>query len=306
MCMLCVVPPNAIPDRKKLENSALNNPHGYGFAIVVPEENRIICERTMDADESINRFLELRAVYKSGYAMWHARYATSGEHTVDNCHPFELPDEAHPCTTYIGHNGILDVIEPKGEKRSDTRIFVEDVLPAMGGIKALKNDQLWNLINEFTRGSKVCVLTVHPESEYQMYLFHEDAGKADEDGVWWSNNSCELSYGYYGRWDDSYITKAAHDYYDPKYDMYACEMCATEVHMDLVEDDICPTCQCCFMCTFYKDACVCYKPTRHEIDRMVVARTKDKKPSELTIDEQVAHERFYSNEPTTSEGGWIF
>ena len=66
MCMLCVIPPNVIPSREKLENSALNNPHGFGFAIVVPSENRIHSERTMNADTSINRFLEMRAKYPEG------------------------------------------------------------------------------------------------------------------------------------------------------------------------------------------------------------------------------------------------
>ena len=33
MCMLCVIPEGLIPDREKLENSALNNPHGFGYAI---------------------------------------------------------------------------------------------------------------------------------------------------------------------------------------------------------------------------------------------------------------------------------
>ena len=90
MCMLCVVPPNVIPSRDKLMASALNNPHGFGFAIVVPNEKRIIVERTMDPDESINRFLKLRKKHKDGYAMWHARYATHGSKTVDNCHPFKV------------------------------------------------------------------------------------------------------------------------------------------------------------------------------------------------------------------------
>jgi hypothetical protein len=57
MCMLCVIPPNVIPSRDKLEASALNNPHGFGFAIIIPSENRIHSERTMNADTSINRFL---------------------------------------------------------------------------------------------------------------------------------------------------------------------------------------------------------------------------------------------------------
>lgn len=298
MCMLCVIPPNTIPERSKLENSALNNPHGYGFAIVVPEENRIICERTMDADESINRFLKLRAEYQTGYAMWHARYATSGERTVDNCHPFLLPDTQYPNTTYVGHNGVLDVIEPKHEKRSDTRIFVEDLLPAIGGVKALDNDQVWNLLNEFTRGSKVCVLTVHPLAEYQMYLFHEDAGNTDEAGVWWSNKSCELSYGY--SWQDSYK-----DYYtgshtlsdsktskDSEYDYYnsfLCDTCDMLISFDEAIDDTCPTCHTCLMCLMTESSCVCYKPNKK----------KDK-----AVSKEEAQESKLIRSYHTPEGGW--
>ena len=60
MCMLCVIPPNVIPSLEKLENSALNNPDGFGFAIVIPNEKRIHAERTMNADTSISRFMEMR------------------------------------------------------------------------------------------------------------------------------------------------------------------------------------------------------------------------------------------------------
>ena len=270
MCMLCVIPPNTIPKRSKLENSALNNPHGYGFAIVVPEENRIICERTMNADESINRFLELRQKHMKGYAIWHARYATSGELTVDNCHPFVLPDKAHPNTTYVAHNGVLDVIEPHGDKRSDTRIFVEDLLPEIGGVKALDNDQVWNLLDEFTRGSKVAVLTVHPEAQYEMYLFHEQAGKKDDDGVWWSNSSCELSYDYYYTPSHTLGKVPSTSTIDDRYDYYTCTVCSIDTHMDLVEDDFCPTCECCFMCQSWRDQCMCYRPSDkkyHAVDR---------------------------------------
>ena len=106
MCMLCVAAPGLVPDREKLENSALNNPHGFGWAIAIPSENRILQERTMNADDSINRFLEMRSYYPEGYAMWHARYATHGSKTVENCHPFAVGNDER---TYLAHNGILDI-----------------------------------------------------------------------------------------------------------------------------------------------------------------------------------------------------
>jgi predicted glutamine amidotransferase len=279
MCMLCVIPPNTIPSREKLENSALNNPHGFGFAIVVPDENRIIVERTMDADESINRFLQLRTQYMTGYAIWHARIATSGNVDVSNCHPFLVPDKDYPLATYVAHNGMLDVHEEVGEPRSDTRIFAEDLLPAIGGVTALDNIQVFNLIDEFTRGSKVAILTVHPKAEYQLYMFHENAGHWDKDtGVWWSNNSCELAsyakYKGYADYDYAYTLGTEKDdkydteylqwlkQTDPTYNMVVCQGCWHEFDWTDSSDDRCPKCRYCLMCDGSEHNCMCYRPKK--------------------------------------------
>lgn len=284
MCMLCVIPPNTIPSREKLENSALNNPHGFGFAIVVPDEGRIIVERTMSADESINRFLELRTKYMEGYAVWHARIATSGNVDITNCHPFVVPDEQYPNMTYVAHNGMLDVHEEVGEPRSDTRIFAEDLIPAIGGITALDNVQVFNLIDEFTRGSKVAILTIHPDAEYQLYMFHENAGHWDkETGVWWSNNSCELtSYSRYNAnayydYDYAYTGSTAKDEKydkeylqwlkktDPTYNMVVCQGCWHEFDWTDVPDDRCPKCKFCLMCDGSEQSCLCYRAKTEKI-----------------------------------------
>lgn len=256
MCMLCVIPPNVIPSREKLENSALNNPHGFGFAIVIPSENRIHSERTMNADTSINRFLEMRAKYPEGYAMWHARLATHGSMTVDNCHPFKVGGDDR---TYLAHNGILPIVEPQGDLRSDTRIFAEDLLPAIGGITALDNDQVFNLMEDFTSGSKVCILTVDPDAKHQCYLIHENKGKVDASGVWWSNDSCYLS-SYTTSWRSTKPLTSLFSKDDE--DLYAeCQVC----DLVLLEEpekgvpDYCPTCGCCWDCAVYMTDCLCYQ-----------------------------------------------
>jgi len=267
MCMLCVIPPNVIPSREKLENSALNNPHGFGFAIVVPEEDRIIVERTMNADDSINRFLELRAQYMTGHATWHARLATHGSQTVENCHPFQVG--VGNTKTYLAHNGILPVLED-GTDRSDTRIFAEDVLPAMGGVTALDNEQIYNMIEDFTSGSKVVVLTVDPAAQHEAYLFHDNKGNVDEDGVWWSNDSCYLDYGYgskykfkrnYNWWDDEYdMTRPA--VLGPKYepaDVEQCFNCNALLDASIAEEDMsCYFCGACLDCLSEQLNCLCY------------------------------------------------
>lgn len=303
MCMLCVIPPHTIPSRDKLENSALNNPHGFGFAIAVPEENRIIVERTMSADESINRFLETRAKYQTGYAIWHARIATSGAIDITNCHPFELPDEQYPNTTYVAHNGMLDVVQEKDDTRSDTRIFVEDLLPAIGGVEALDNAQIFNMIDAYTEGSKVAILTVHPHTQYEFYLFHEKAGKFDDTGVWWSNNSCELNtytyasspYSYHGydyEYDKMYgkYVKETDNTYDKEYDLITCSGCWNKFDWHELEKEKCPKCKICFMCDQNEVGCMCYVP-----DAKYYATTRhDKETGKWVVD----------THKYQAEGGW--
>jgi hypothetical protein len=260
MCMLCVIPPNVIPSRDKLENSALNNPHGFGFAIVIPRENRIHVERTMNADTSINRFIEMRGKYPEGYAMWHARFATHGSTTVDNCHPFKVGKDER---TYLAHNGILPIVEPQGDTRSDTRIFAEDLLPAIGGVASLDNPQVSNLIEDFTTGSKVCVLTVHPDAKYQCYLFHKEKGWEDDSGVWWSNTSCDLPKPYeYTGMGKYYSSKSFVSKIEPVF--YECKVCDLTVDEDQLwesqlGDDYCPQCGSCYDCYTYMSDCLCYK-----------------------------------------------
>ena len=265
MCMLCVVPPGVIPSREKLENSALNNPHGFGFAIVVPEENRIIRERTMNADESVNRFLELRSQYMNGYAMWHARYATHGSRTVLNCHPFVVGEDER---TYLAHNGVLDITIPPKDDRSDTRVFAEDLLPAIGGVSALDNDHVWRMLEDYTAGSKVAILTVDPKAQHQLYLLNENAGKEDETGVWWSNDSCYLDYGYadprkskssnYSTW----VTNKDYDLFDKDEDGYVveCPDCLAMMDdKDMASNDYrCLYCMYCFDCEIEYGHCMCY------------------------------------------------
>ena len=260
MCMLCVIPPNVIPSREKLENSALNNPHGFGFAIVIPNEKRIHAERTMNADTSINRFIEMRAKYPEGYAMWHARFATHGSTSVENCHPFRVGGDRK---TYLAHNGVLPVLEDKTD-RSDTRIFAEDIIPAMGGVSALDNQQLWNMLEDFTNGSKICVLTVDPVAEHQMYLLHAEKGAYDESGVWWSNDSCFLDYNIGGyKWKSS-GQSFSYLHADQTDGWLECDVCETFIDTTTakakgISTDFCGTCGSCYMCYNLLTDCLCYQ-----------------------------------------------
>jgi len=268
MCMLCVIPPNVLPSRDKLTYSAINNPDGFGFAIVVSSEQRIIVEHTLNPDDAINRFLDLRAKYPNDYALWHARYATHGSVNLDNCHPFYVVDDK----TVLAHNGVLPIDIPAGDTRSDTRIFTEDILAKMGGVVALDNPHMYNMIEEYTSGSKLCVLTVDPRAEYQMYLLHSDKGSEDESKVWWSNTSCNADYGY-NRWTatqsyGSFYPPYTHTAYAEESEgLYPCTSCHAFIDEDRLNNEaICPMCLTCQWCDMFSDNCLCYKPTKSVAD----------------------------------------
>lgn len=260
MCMLCVVPPNVIPSRDKLENSALNNPHGFGYAIAIPKEKRIHTFRSMNADECINKFVDDRGKYLEGYAIWHARYATHGSNTLDNCHPFMVGKDKD---SYLAHNGIINVVETRQkDERSDTRIFAEELLPSIGGVKSLDNPQVWNMLEDFTTGSKVAILTVNPEASHQLYLLHEEKGMTDASGVWWSNNSCYLESWYaksYKLSNGVVVTSESGD--DTEW--LECQVCENvQEYWESLKtgtDSFCSTCGSCFMCSVYKTNCLCFQ-----------------------------------------------
>jgi glutamine amidotransferase len=271
--MLCVIPPNTFPSRSKLENSALNNPHGFGYAIAVPSEFRIHTFRTMNPDECINRFFEDREKYRDGYAIWHARFATHGSMTLDNCHPFMVGEDEG---TYLAHNGILSVIENPKDTRSDTRIFAEDLLPTIGGVESLDNPQVWNMLEDFTTGSKVAILTVNPIARHQLYLLHESKGLEDSDKVWWSNDSCFLSYGYgygnygYGGCSDydfvgsERVVSGAVGMVEEEEDYLYCHVCGeVSDYWNMLragKESYCWKCLSCYDCNQKPDACLCYIP----------------------------------------------
>ena len=129
MCLLVVCQPNSTPKREELQAGACRNPHGFGFAIVA--NDKIISWRSMSAKKTINKFLQLRSQYPDGYAMWHARLATHGVKNESNCHPFVVGNDER---VYLAHNGVLDITIHANDRRSDTRVFAEDILPSMGEI----------------------------------------------------------------------------------------------------------------------------------------------------------------------------
>lgn len=272
MCILVVCEPDSTPSKSDLTAGACANPHGYGFAIHAGD--RIISERSMSAKKSIARFLELREQYPSGYAMWHARYATHGVKNEQNCHPFAVGGDER---TYLAHNGVLDITIHKSDKRSDTRVFAEDTLPRIGGVSALDDDNVWIMVESWARGSKIAILTCDPTAKHPMYLINDKSGTWDNDGIWWSNQShkpiAPLTSKPFYAYTKPHVPSATDLDWERDYDYTTwvgetetedsevCPYCETIV--DLHENPYyCVMCQSCFDCGVTIAECLCYVPNK--------------------------------------------
>ena len=273
MCLLVVCKPGAIPKREELTEGACANPHGYGFAMII--DGKIFRYRTMSARKAVSKFIHMRQQYPQGYAIWHARYATHGVRNEDNCHPFQVGDDVD---TVLAHNGVLDTFIGKDDKRSDTRIFAEDTLPKLGGVRARADENLYRIIEGWASGSKIAVLTANPDAQYQLYLINERLGTWDDNGVWWSNSSYKRStYSYktyYSATPTATTSPTKSADYDLEQEYYnelllqadeetlsidQCPSCEALVDIDR-SAEYCQYCYTCMSCWSSWQDCMCYTP----------------------------------------------
>lgn len=277
MCLLCVFEPNVTPTRQQLMNAARQNPHGYGYAFLT--EDRILTGRGMDADEVIDRFLRIREGFPNTYAMFHARYTTHGSTNKSNCHPFRVGGDPN---IVLGHNGILPVDVPKGDDRSDTRLFAEDILPEF--IEWLDDPDGFDQLEDWAGGSKLAIFSLDPRLKHGVYIVNEQLGHWDN-GAWWSNHSYKgysfssPSSSYYRShykkwWDDEDDTPAEScgsemTLWWKRQSDQSCIYCGSSLGDDEWEYGFCDNCKSCLECAQDIIDCEClrtadFKPRQYK------------------------------------------
>lgn len=233
MCMLTVFPMPGLLDEKTIErlsNGAQTNDDGHGWAVVVGSQ--ILTGKSMDATLAIEGFA--RAYSRAtGPALFHSRWATHGETTVANTHPFPVRKIRD---TYVAHNGIMPAEShpEKWDTRSDTRIFADDILPQR--FRHLDSQTTRDRLDKWLGGNKIAILTTNRKYDRQLYVFGLERGYF-EDGVWFSNDDYE---GKTYRWLSG-LRDTGHEWIDDE-----CNFCARKSINEWGYCEVCTTCQDCF------------------------------------------------------------
>jgi hypothetical protein len=161
-------------DAKKLWE---RNPDGGGFAFI--EKGEILTYKSMQFEQLWRSFEQARSAYPNREFVVHMRIATQGTIDIDNVHPFKISDDI-----VMAHNGHFSGMRETLDIRSDTRIFVEEVLRNLP-YNFLDNEWLMDVIDDYANyGNKLLFLNADPRLEQQVYRI--GAGVSYK-GMWLSN-----------------------------------------------------------------------------------------------------------------------
>lgn len=253
MCMLSYFPAGIVPETPDaLANGVDLNPDGHGYAIVAG--SRLIVRHSMAGTALLDRFMEERAQHPSGPALFHSRISTAGTIDLPNCHPFRIGRDKR---TVVAHNGVLpESVQPvKGDRRSDTRIAAQRVLPTKFGHLGYAPNRR-SLEKWVGSWNKLAIVTTNPMYGDSGYLINERSGVWAEDGAWHSN------YDYLGGYTYSIGKHTAGAWSD---DDLRCDFCGDLGRID-VDLGYCTTCGTCIDCGEFESDCQCFMPDKYRTE----------------------------------------
>lgn len=176
MCVIVVQPKGKYLDKDTAVAAWGKNPDGGGYAYV-DDNGNMVTFKSMEFNSFWSSFEQARSTNRDKNFLVHFRIATHGTVDLDNVHPFALPDGG-----VLAHNGIIHGVDDPKDGRSDTRMFIDTVLPELGDFWYAKN-YLNDMVGEWVGWSKFAILD--PDGE--VWLVNGNKGTW-RNGLWYSND----------------------------------------------------------------------------------------------------------------------
>lgn len=245
MCLAIFQPVGVSIPEGHLAEGFRSNSDGAGF-MYFDDAGELCTFRSMSFDKFIDEYETQWALHgqDSPFSI-HFRWATHGSRNVSNCHPYRLGENVA-----VLHNGIIDCII-NDTSMSDTAAFVRDYLGSLPR-NWYDNEFLFDMVENFTSGSKLVVMTSDPDSQYSTYIINERLGHWDG-GIWYSNASYSCPKpGLFATY--SHAARSA-KVFENEDDVVidACHLCGEES----VLDDVCYSCESCQLCFETEANCKC-------------------------------------------------
>ena len=191
MCMITYIPAGIELPLDGIRNGGQTNDDGHGWAVANATEIRV--GHSMNLETAINEMVAARQEMGGGAVVFHSRWATHGEYGLFNVHPFSVTSNS-----VMAHNGILPrkYLPSKGERRSDTRLFVDRVAKDVVGANGIPSRRMAKRIaEEIGYGNKLVFLGVGPV----VRIVNAWAGEW-VNGVWYSNTGYRPRVSYTSNW----------------------------------------------------------------------------------------------------------
>jgi predicted glutamine amidotransferase len=186
MCVIIHQPKNTHLDKETAERAWKKNPDGGGFAFI-NDDNEIELKKFMAFGEFWSAFEQARSTFTKRDFLVHFRIATHGDVNLANVHPFWVHGGQDNYNTVMAHNGIIHTMPDYKDGRSDTRVFVDEVLTALPAWW-LDHEHLPAMVEDYVGWSKLAFLTVEPTLQENVYILNKKSG-VEHEGMWFSNKT---------------------------------------------------------------------------------------------------------------------
>ena len=260
MCLATLTLDGATMDERSMRNAWNANPDGGGIAYF-NANGRVQAFRTLSLEKMLRGYDRLidAGAHRSPMAI-HFRYATHGANTIANVHPFRMDEHTMVC-----HNGMFPI--ETNDARSDTAIFVGDVLPKLGALW-MDDPILFDVVQTYCDSgytNKLIVLTSNPNAQFRAYIVNERAGKWNDAQTIWNSNAtwqtpAQRTQTNWFAWDAPSASCAIGD--DDGWTK--CHMCGEHgvTYLDESGTNVCHVCGSCAGCQNEWEDCTCGTPLR--------------------------------------------